>query len=224
MSFAYSGDIVSSNANLGFMSEDRFIAAYDGVLKTDFMRYLGNYDIRWRIHTICWAAEHALKFDGDFVDCGAGFGYFVSSIYAFTNFEKINKKYYALDSFKGLSPAYHDKNTFSDYGDWYDKFFEQHGTKKNLEIVRGYVPDTLTSINSEKIAFLSVDLNSVQPEIDCLQYLWDRIVPGGIVVLDDYGFPGCEHQRASHNAFAASKSHFILSMPTGQGVLIKGAK
>lgn len=218
----YSGDIISTAANHGFMFETKFIAAYEAVKRTDFMNYLGNYDIRWRIHTICWAAQQCLKLEGDFVDCGAGFGFFVSSIYEYVDFANTGKKYYALDSFCGLNPSYHANNTFAKYGSWHDHFCNLHQKKNNISIVQGYIPDTLKQIDTQKISFLSIDLNSPEPEVRCLEYLWEKIVKGGIIVFDDYGFPGCEEQRRAHNAFAASKSHYILSLPTGQGLLIKG--
>lgn len=222
MSYGYSGDIISTNANHDFMHDPRFISAYEAVKRTDFMGYLGSYDIRWRIHVICWAAEQALKLEGDFVDCGTGFGFFVSSIYSYVNFANSNKAYYALDSFCGINPNYSKNNTFSRYGDWYEKYCEHHQNKKNIQIIRGYMPDTLNQIKVEKISFLSIDLNSAAPEILCMQHLWEKVVKGGIIIFDDYGFPGCIEQRNAHNSFALQKSHEILSLPTGQGLLIKG--
>ena len=73
----------------------------------------------------------------------------------------------------------------------------------------------------DKISFLSIDLNSVKPEVECLNILWDRVIKGGAIVLDDYGFPGCEKQKLAHDEFAKSKDCIIMASPTGQGILIK---
>ena len=179
---------------------------------------MGDYDIRWRIHTILWAALHSSKLEGDFVDCGGGFGFFMSSIYSYLNFESLNKKYYMLDSFQGTHPN-HGINHFSRLGDWYEDVLKNHGNKKNLKIIKGYIPETLNQIDSNKISFLSIDLNSASPEIDCLNMLWDRIVNNGLIIFDDYGFSN--DQRNAHNDFAKSKGLSIMSSPTGQGILIK---
>jgi hypothetical protein len=42
-----------------------------------------------------------------------------------------------------------------------------------------------------------------------------------VVVLDDYGFEGHEVQKREQDKFAASKNIQILSLPTGQGLIIK---
>jgi len=217
----YCGDLICTDANTDFMTKDKFISSYEEVKKTDSKNYLGSYDIRWRIHTILWAASTVKDLEGDFVDCGGGFGFFMSSIYKYLNFEKLNKKYFMFDSFSGTSPEYDSINHFTKYGSWYNDIVENHGNKKNLEIIQGYLPQTLSGIEIEKICFLSIDLNSYKPEIECLNILWDKIVPGGIIVLDDYGFPGCENQLFHHNEFIKTKNKEILTLPTGQGLIIK---
>jgi len=218
----YTGDLLSTQANTGFMYEQSFINAYSEVTKTDTRGYLGKYDIRWRIHTILWAAEYASKLEGDFVDVGGGFGFFMSSIYSYLNFQDLNKTYYMLDSFKGLDPRTRESNRgFDKLGDWYQDVVTNHGSKQNLKIIRGYIPETLIEVTSDKISFVSIDLNSARPEIQALELLWSRVIPGGIIVFDDYGFPGCEGQREAHNSFASSNGLKILSLPTGQGILLK---
>ena len=126
-----------------------------------------------------------------------------------------------FDSFKGTSPEYDKTNHFVKYGSWYDDVVKNHGNKKNLSIIEGYLPNTLKTVDIKNICFLSIDLNSYKPEIECMEILWDKIVPGGIIVLDDYGFPGCESQLHHHNEFIKKKNKKILTLPTGQGLIIK---
>jgi hypothetical protein len=92
----------------------------------------------------------------------------------------------------------------------------------NVEIIKGTVPDTLEKVTSKKIAYLSVDMNCVQPEYDTLNFFWDRMVPGGMIILDDYGYANSTNdQRAIHDKFAKEKGVQILSLPTCQGLIIK---
>lgn len=217
----YCGDLICTDANTDFMIKDDFMVSYNEVVNTDTKGYLGNYDIRWRIHTILWAAHTVKDLEGDFVDCGGGFGFFMSSIYKYLDFENISKQYFMFDSFKGTSPEYDNTNHFSKYGSWYDDVVRNHSNKKNLSIIEGYLPSTLKTVDIKKICFLSIDLNSYKPEIECMEVLWDKIVPGGIIVLDDYGFPGCESQLYHHNEFIEKKNKKILTLPTGQGLIIK---
>ena len=72
------------------------------------------------------------------------------------------------------------------------------------------------------LRFLSIDMNCVQPEVDALNFFWDKMVPGGLIVLDDYGFGNSNHeQKKAHDEFATSKNVEILSLPTCQGLIIK---
>jgi hypothetical protein len=90
-----------------------------------------------------------------------------------------------------------------------------------VHIVRGPVPDTLPSANISNVAYLSIDMNCTQPEIDALEYFWPLLVSGGLVVLDDYGFPGHEAQKAGADKVAKSVGVKVLTLPTGQGLLLK---
>jgi hypothetical protein len=46
---------------------------------------------------------------------------------------------------------------------------------------------------------------------------------GAVVLLDDYAFTGCEAQKQAIDELAEELSFTTLSLPTGQGLIIKGA-
>jgi len=56
-----------------------------------------------------------------------------------------------------------------------------------------------------------------------IELLWSKLSPGAIVILDDYAFTGFESQYRAWNDFAGSQNLMILTVPTGQGILIKPA-
>lgn len=47
------------------------------------------------------------------------------------------------------------------------------------------------------------------------------MVSGAIVVLDDYGWSGHEEQKHAFDSFARSRGVEVLSLPTGQGLILK---
>jgi hypothetical protein len=61
---------------------------------------------------------------------------------------------------------------------------------ENFELVKGNVFDTLPNYlnkNPEtRIAFLHLDMDVKEPTDFALEQLYDRIVPGGLIVFDDY--------------------------------------
>ncbi|MGH8163034.1 MAG: TylF/MycF/NovP-related O-methyltransferase, partial [Rhodanobacteraceae bacterium] len=108
----------------------------------------------------------------------------------------------------------------------YEECFEAARTNfapwPRCRLVRGEVPDTLAAFPADrKVAFLSIDMNILLPEIAALDFFWDRLLPGGIVLLDDYGWASHADQRAGFDAFARAQGTLVLTLPTGQGMLIR---
>jgi predicted O-methyltransferase YrrM len=77
------------------------------------------------------------------------------------------------------------------------------------------------TVEIKEVAYLSIDMNIAYPERAAIEHFWPRIVPGGVVVLDDYAFAGYDEQRRSMDEFARHAGVPILTLPTGQGLLIK---
>lgn len=61
----------------------------------------------------------------------------------------------------------------------------------NIELVPGNVFDTLPRYLEEhpelRVAYLHLDMDVKEPTELVLELVYDRIVPGGLIVLDDYG-------------------------------------
>ena len=64
-------------------------------------------------------------------------------------------------------------------------------------------------------------MNIVEPEIAALEFFWDKLVPGALVVLDDYGWGDHIEQKRAIDAFAMNRGTSVLNLPTGQGLMIK---
>lgn len=227
----YSNDLLYTFHNADFLKDPHFIESYNIGKNTDGGTLLKNYDIEWRIHVMCWAAKHVVNLDGDFVDCGVHTGIFARAIMNYIRFEKIDKKYYLLDTFTGLDEKYCSseelkRNFQMGYNnDNHDLLFKQvKETFKNfnVKIIKGSVPETLIEVDSNKICYLCIDMNCVEPELAALEFFWDKMVSGGIIILDDYGYANVTaDQKNAHDLFARSKSVEILTLPTCQGLIIK---
>jgi hypothetical protein len=182
-----------------------------------------------RIHQSTWAASIALKNEGDWVELGTGKGFTMSATLNYHK-EKWNdnsKNLWLVDTF---SPFAIDSTTgvqgksgeiHEHYCDDIDKLKEHFKEFNNVHFLQGLVPDCLESLKVEKISFLHIDLNSAKPEIAGLSFLWDRLVKGAVLLLDDYGFPNRIDQHIAMNDFASRHSFNILQLPTGQGLAIK---
>lgn len=227
----YSNDLLYTYHNADFLKDPLFMESYNLGKKTDGGTLLKDYDIEWRIHVLCWAAKHAMHLEGDFVDCGVHTGIFARAVVNYVDFNKYSKKYYLLDTFNGLDAKFSTNEELKrNAAMGYDKEDPENlfsGVKKtfkdyNVNIIRGTVPDTLAYVDTDKICYLSLDMNCVKPEIAALHFFWDKMVSGGIIIFDDYGYANnTNDQKLAHDKFAKSKNVVILTLPTCQGLLIK---
>ena len=173
--------------------------------------------IRWRAHICCWAANQAAQLEGDFVECGVWYGVLSRTIAEYISFHKTNKNFYLLDTFGNLG-----RNDRKEYDpDIYDVVKKRFSEFDNVHLIRGFVPDTLTQVPSKKISYLSIDMNGVEPERHALNFFYEKMVPGGVIYFDDYGWAGHANLKLMIDDFFRDKPENILYMPTGQGIVIK---
>jgi hypothetical protein len=164
------------------------------------------------------------------VECGTNTGIFARAITAFVAFETLPKTFYLLDTFEGIPEEQYtndgrvailEARQHEYYSDVYDDVAAYFSKYDNVKLIRGTIPASLSECPAERVAYLSIDLNTAAPEIAAAEFFWDKIVPGGIVVLDDYGFPLHDPQRLAFDDFAQRKGTRVLALPTGQGMMIK---
>jgi hypothetical protein len=225
---SYDQDGLYSVHNHDFMKDPSFCRAYErGVAAS------GDHHWHWRVHIGLWAAVTAAKLEGDFVECGVNRGFLSSAIMEHLNWDTLTKTFYLLDTFDGLSDdhllpeeaAIRNKTKrkweAATYVHGVESVKKNFSQWKNVRIIQGTVPETLPLVESEKIAYLHIDMNCMYPETQTLRFFWNRIVPGGIVLLDDYAYCGCLPQKKGMDAVAEELSFPIASIPTGQGLIIK---
>lgn len=63
---------------------------------------------------------------------------------------------------------------------------------EHVNIISGWFQDSLPQVAISEIALLHIDADWYDSVWYCLNTLFDRVVPNGYIVVDDYGhFPGC---------------------------------
>jgi hypothetical protein len=232
--YTYNQDGLKTMHNADFKQDKLFQSAYQrGVLATGGREY----NWHWRVHVGLWAARTASLLDGDFVECGVNAGFLSSAIMHDLNWQKLNKTFYLLDTFKGVDLAYVteaekqdgaiEKNKKSLASGFYITNFEaiqnNFSEWKNTRLIKGTVPITLKQIDANKVAFLHIDMNCAPPEVEALRYLWPKLVLGAVILLDDYAYTGYIHQKHAMDSLAIDLGFNIASLPTGQGLIIKSS-
>ena len=70
-----------------------------------------------------------------------------------------------------------------------------------------------------RLARALVDIR--QSVLDCCEFVYPRMVPGGVLVFDDYGFLTCPGARAAVDEFFSDKPEHALVLHTGQAIVFK---
>lgn len=197
-------------------------------------QYASPDGITWRYNTLVWAARQALLVEGDFIECGVYQGDMSWVLTEMVDLASHSRTMYLYDTFSGFSDKYSSAADYPDApqlfemlqrdyvrGSIYPSVVARFSGKHYVQVFRGVVPDVLRDCAPAKVAFLHLDMNSPGPERGALEYLYDRIVPGGLIVFDDYGWTVFRKQKQSADEFMSSKGVAILELPTGQGLVIK---
>ena len=61
----------------------------------------------------------------------------------------------------------------------------------NVCFLPGWLADTLPSAPTGPLAILRIDVDLYSSTAQCLDLLYDRVSPGGFVIVDDYGYLEC---------------------------------
>lgn len=221
------------NRNSDFLLDPLFLRAYARGMQSDH-RLAGaetvDIHIEYRIAVCCWAAWHCKQLPGDFVECGTNTGIMSLAICEYINLNSTSKSFYLFDTYSGIPTDQirptegHAIKQNEVYRDCYEVARKNFEDFPNAILVKGRVPDTLVAVHIESICYLMLDMNITYPEISALEFFWDKIVPGGIVLFDDYGWLGYHEQKSAHDEFASARGLRIFNLPTGQGMLIKGPR
>lgn len=228
----FSDGLGVTNRELGFLTDKTFAAAWDKAVllnREGWSRRREVPDVRWRAHVCCWAARHGLDIEGDFVECGVHTGLFSLTVCNFLNFATKKKRFLLFDTFAGIPLDGLSEEEKADAVEHNEKlYFDVYGYAKrnfaefpNAHLIRGILPESLEAVSVERIAYLSVDLNNATSERKTIEALWPKLSPGACVVIDDYAHRGYRPQYDMWNEFASRAGKSVLTLPTGQGLLIR---
>lgn len=228
----YDRDGLRSLHNHEFLDDPEFQRAY-----ARGERAGADYHWQWRVHIGLWAAHCASKLAGDFVECGVNRGFMSSAIMEYLDWDRTGRTFYLLDTFSGIDPRYITPEEADSgamqrneqllqsgfYVKGVDAVRRNFAQWKNVRIIEGAIPETLSQIDSPRVAFLHLDMNCAPPEVAALEHLWGRLAPGAIVLFDDYAYDGYRPQKVALDALVRPWDVKIASLPTGQGLLLKPA-
>lgn len=214
----YFGDGVATIRFSKHLEDKHFIESYNGAWEKVNSSWLqqSKVDIRLRAHICTWAAQQVKELDGDFLEFGTYYGILAMTMCNYISFEELPKKFYLFDTW-GPLPGHHPSYP----EEIFDTVKERFSKFKNVEMVRGIVPDSLAQVSINKIAYMGIDMNGYLAERSVLDVLYSKMVPGGIIYLDDYGWGQHSKLRETVDDFLNDKPEELLHFPSGNSIMIK---
>lgn len=140
------------------------------------------------------------------------------------------KTVWGIDSFEGLpvpceKDNYHKQGDFSEtsYEDLRGYFAIQH---RNVNLLKGFSPGVFKEIHPhKKFSFVHIDVDLYQSVKDGIDYFWPRMVDGGVILFDDYGWESTEGAKIAIDDFVYNPNNgFSKKERLSYGQLIVGNK
>ncbi|WNJ16894.1 TylF/MycF/NovP-related O-methyltransferase [Pontibacter sp. G13] len=182
-----------------------------------------NADRRWMIAQLTRLVGHL---PGDTAECGVYRGaasWLICHSNAHSQFP--DRMHFLFDSFEGLS-----KPGDSDGEHWQggelscsvDQVSANLSQWPNKECLKGWIPDRFEEVSDRQFCFVHIDVDLFQPTLDSIAFFYDRLVPGAVLVCDDYGFTTCPGATEAIDQFLVDKPEQMVSLSGGGGFFIKG--
>ncbi|MCK4717823.1 MAG: class I SAM-dependent methyltransferase [Thermoplasmata archaeon] len=176
------------------------------------------------LHRFCQRSTHL---EGDFAECGVykgGTAYLLA--HTLQKEEAEGRRLHLFDTFQGMPDIADEDPSTHKEGDLGDVSLDAIKSYLNpfpfVEFHPGFIPETLRPFEDRKFAFAHIDVDLYQTSKDCCDFFYDRMVSGGVMIFDDYGFPGYKlAEKKAVDEFFADKIEEPISLRTGQCIVIK---
>lgn len=163
------------------------------------------------------------KMQGDVAEAGVFQGEFAKII----NKSFPDRKLYLFDTFEGFDGrdiVYEEKYRFSDEKSGHlnmtseDMVIRKMMYPQNCVVKKGYFPETAKGIDG-KFCFVNLDMDLYKPTLEGLNFFWDKMETGGIILVHDYFSDAYKGVESAVEEFAA-KTRDARLFPIGDSISI----
>lgn len=191
-------------------ADQRFLAlAYDAKRLRRTMLTKG------RLWTLWEAVQNVADLDGAVAEVGTyrgGSARFIAASLEATLGHEVPIE--VIDTFEGHPQdrlSEHDSEVHKDPSLFTDTSYEDVAAYlspwERATVHKGEFSSVAPHLPDQRYRLVHVDVDLYEPTLACLRYFGPRLVPGGVIVLDDFGSPGCPGvDRAAAEYLAADDS------------------
>lgn len=186
---------------------------------------------KYRAYELCKLVEESSKLEkGAIIEIGTWCGGSGAIISKKARDCGIVDKIYMCDTFKGIVKVDDAKDSHMKNGMLNDATFQcvdylinEVIKIENVDILEGIFPEeTQHNIpNYEKFRFCHIDVDVHYGCKDIIEWIWDKMVPGGIIVYDDFGFQTADGVTKYVEEQRQCTDRLVIHNLNGHAVVIK---
>lgn len=227
-----------STARLDAYDEsDPFMSLYRKAIQVMQNGTRDNQEKQMRFFVMAQLVSQAVRTmpDLDLAECGCFMGHSTFMTASLMREGGAKGALHVFDSFEGLS-KFDDEDMSSFYADddvratLRGRFrADEAGVRQRLEgfdfikFYKGWIPERFGEVAERTFSYVSIDVDMYQPTRDAIAFFYERLAPGGVMYLDDYGYKNFPGARASIDEFLATQTppSLFMRMPFGSAFLRK---
>lgn len=211
----FSDNLLTWGRNMSMMDDATFVWAWQSNAESEADR-----SIVWRRYVLACAAFHCVQLPGDFVECGAYTGVGMKTLMDYLGGQAFPKTYWGYDIFEHDASMLNHSMPAHGAG-LYERVQKKFADYPQVRLVKGLIPQSFEGNCPDRIAFMHIDMNQAPAEIAALEHLFERMVPGAILILDDYEWSGYREQKLAEDQWFDQRRYRVMPLPTGQGMVFK---
>lgn len=165
---------------------------------------------------------HKEGLQGDFAELGVYQGSTAAVLARFAR--RLNRQIYLLDTYEGF-----DQQDFSGldagrgtaFADTSLAAVQARVGDVNTTYIKGYFPQTAEHLPEDgRYCLVHIDTDLYAPIMSGLEYFYPRMVPGGYLIVHDYGSLVWEGAEKAVDTFFADKPECVIQIPDSSGSVV----
>ena len=205
-----------------WLSDSKFMNIYSNIVDHTLVDMYRCYEL-WQIVELV----HKLNKSASFLEVGVWRGGTSAIIAKKLNLLNATSKFYIADTFFGVVKASDKDASYSggEHADTSKEIVQSLLADKynNIEILEGIFPNDTSKFipKDDMFAFCHIDVDVYESAKDIIDWIWEKLIVGGTVVFDDYGYSTCTGITRYVNEQKEMTDRIILYNLNGHAIMVK---
>lgn len=179
--------------------------------------------------TLFRIAQATTSLQGDLIECGCQSGKSSRFLLAGEGIES-DKMLHAFDAFKEASDPNKQDVEVNGQIAWTGGTHTAaestflHNMQMYEHLVMSYdgrIPERFEDVAGKTFSMAHINVELYQPTMDSLDFIYPRMVSGGVIVCHDYGSKKNDETSKAFDEFFASRGEAVIELPTSQAIVVK---